>query len=113
MTPPTFDNDTGPGCPFRGPVVYTSFSPSDFVAYPQGRTTPGPSGAAGGGGAQTLEDWLRAVAAVRPRSHLRNAIALQAAINLIHDTPFARRSEFALEIQRRKRARQHVAAAAV
>jgi hypothetical protein len=64
-------------------------------------------------GARTVEEWLSAVAAVRPGSGLRDRMALQSAIMLIAATPAARRSEFAAEIARRKRARQRSAAAAV
>jgi hypothetical protein len=60
-----------------------------------------------------LRAWLSAVAAVRPRSGLRDKMALRSAINLIHDTPPARRAAFAAEIARRKRARQRGSAAAV
>jgi hypothetical protein len=56
-------------------------------------------------GARTVEEWLKAVAAVRPGSRLRDKMALQAAIYTIAATPAARRSQFAAEIQRRRRAR--------
>jgi hypothetical protein len=73
--------------------------------------TDRPFAAVGGGGAQNVEQWLKAVAAVRPSSRLRDKMALQAAIYLIAATPAARRSEFALEIARRKRERRQSRAA--
>ena len=70
-----------------------------------------PFGAFAGGGARTVEEWLLAVAAVRPRSGLRDKMALQSAIHTIAATPAARRSEFAFEIARRRRLRQQSRAA--
>lgn len=58
-----------------------------------------------------LKAWLAAVAAVRPGSGLRNPMQLRSAILFIAATPAARRSEFALEIARRKRLRQQSRAA--
>jgi hypothetical protein len=66
----------------------------------------------GGVSDSELRAWLSAVAAVRPGSRLRNSMELQSAIALIHATPPARRSAFAAEIARRRRARQHSLAAA-
>jgi hypothetical protein len=57
--------------------------------------------------------WLRAVASVRPASGLRDRMPLDEAIALIHATPPEQRSQFAAEIQRRKRTRQRTTAAAV
>jgi hypothetical protein len=59
-----------------------------------------------------LKAWLSAVAAVRPGSGLRDPMQLRSAILFIAATPAARRSEFAAEILRRKRPRQHTQAAA-
>jgi len=50
-------------------------------------------------GAQTLGQWIQAVQGMRGESNMDPA----AAIAIVHATPASRRSEFALEIWRRRR----------
>jgi hypothetical protein len=57
-------------------------------------------------GARTLGQWITAVQSLRGESRMDPA----AAIAMVHATPAQRRSEFALEIWRRRR-REHRSAA--
>lgn len=54
------------------------------------------------GGARNLAQWLNAVLSLKGES---SVMGLQEAIAMVHATPHAKRSEFAAEIWRRRRAR--------